>query len=133
MAQPGKTPRAARANASDTSASGGRIGPGTRIRGRVTGEGDLLVEGAIEGDIALRGALTIAEDGSATSAVSADEVTVAGSLVGDVESSGLVRVFASGRLRGDVHGAGFVLEEGASFAGRVECEFDLPAELARQR
>ena len=43
------------------------IGAGTKVRGRIHGDGDLLVEGNVEGDIALRGALTIAVGGIATS------------------------------------------------------------------
>src|SRR5262245_7962062 len=105
------------------------IGAATRVRGRITGDGDLVVAGTIEGDIALRGSLTIGEDGSATSNVEAQSVTVSGALEGDVSARGPVRILAGARVRGDMQGESVSIEEGAEFAGRLECEFELPPEL----
>jgi len=110
--------------------SGARIGGGARVRGRVHGEGDLVVEGAIEGDLAIRGELTIAEGGSVSGeSIEAQSVTIAGSLEGDVASTGPVRLVAGSRVRGNLRGSTVGIEEGARFSGRLECEFELPAEL----
>jgi cytoskeletal protein CcmA (bactofilin family) len=121
MAQ-ARTSRAASGDASS-------IGAGTRIRGRVTGDGDLVVAGHIEGDITLRGDVTIADGASCASNVEGHAVTVEGTLTGDVAASGAITVGATGRLRGNVRGATIAIEDGASFAGRVDCDFELPAGL----
>jgi cytoskeletal protein CcmA (bactofilin family) len=109
-------------------ASGGEssIGAGARIRGRVTGDGDLVVAGHVEGDILVRGDVTIEAGGSCASNVEGHEVTVAGSLSGDVAATGAVTIGATGRVRGNVRGSAFSMEDGAAFAGRVECDFELP-------
>jgi cytoskeletal protein CcmA (bactofilin family) len=107
-----------------------RIGSGTRIRGRIQGDGDLLVEGQVEGSVTIRGALTIAEGASVTSeALEAQTVTVAGTLEGDVTASGPVRLSAGARVRGNLTGSAVSIEDGARFSGRLDCEFDLPPEL----
>lgn len=106
------------------------IGRSTRVRGRVSGEGDLVIEGSIEGDITVRGDLTIAEGGRATSTIDAAAVTLRGELDGDVRASGAVRIEAGARVRGDMQGESVSLEEGAEFVGRLDLAFDLPAELA---
>ena len=106
-----------------------RIGSTARIRGRIAGEGDLTIEGSVEGDIALRGNLTIAEGGSAASDVEAQEVTISGTLSGNVNASGQVRIGASSHVTGDMRGASVTIDEGAQFAGQLDVEFDLPAEL----
>jgi cytoskeletal protein CcmA (bactofilin family) len=80
------------------------IGRTTRVRGRVSGDGDLLIEGHVDGDITLSGDLTIAEGGRAVSAVEAEAVTLRGELEGDVRARGLVRIEAGAKLRGDVQG-----------------------------
>lgn len=105
------------------------IGGGTRIRGKISGEGNLVVEGHIEGEVAVRGNLTIAEGGSVVSNVEAHAINVAGALEGDVNASGNVRIVAGGRVRGDVKGAEVAIDEGAEFAGRLDCDFELPPEL----
>ncbi|MFO0679002.1 MAG: polymer-forming cytoskeletal protein [Polyangiaceae bacterium] len=105
------------------------IGAGTRIRGRVTGDGDLVVDGSLEGEVSVRGNFSVGESGSVTSNLDANDVTVLGTLEGDILAKGQVRIGANAKVRGDVRGAAFSLENGARFAGRIECEFDLPSEL----
>jgi cytoskeletal protein CcmA (bactofilin family) len=107
-----------------------RIGSGARIRGRVHGEGDLVIEGHVEGELAIRGDLTIAESASVTSeAVEAHAVTIAGSFEGDVSASGPVRVAMGARVRGNLRGTAVSIEDGAHYSGRLDCDFDLPPEL----
>jgi cytoskeletal protein CcmA (bactofilin family) len=106
------------------------IGPSTRVRGRIGGDGDLLVEGSVEGDIAVRGDLVIGERAKAASNVDANAVTIRGELEGDVRARGMVRIESGARVRGDINGESFALEEGAEFRGRLDAEFDLPTELS---
>jgi cytoskeletal protein CcmA (bactofilin family) len=121
---------ATRATTRDGSGREARIGTGARIRGRVHGEGDLLVEGHIEGELAIRGDLTIAEGASVTSkAVEAHAVTIAGTFEGDVAATGPVRVATGALVRGNLRGTAVSIEDGARYSGRLDCEFDLPPEL----
>jgi cytoskeletal protein CcmA (bactofilin family) len=105
------------------------IGRSTRVRGRVSGDGDLLIEGSVEGDISVSGDVTIAEGGRATSTVEAAGVTLRGELDGDIRASGDVRIEVGARVRGDLHAESVALEEGAEFVGRLDLAFDLPAAL----
>jgi cytoskeletal protein CcmA (bactofilin family) len=107
-----------------------RIGAGARVRGRIHGDGDLLVEGQVEGNVALRGDLTIAEGATVSSdEVEAHAVTVAGSLEAELSATGAVHLTATARVRGNLRGSAVVIDDGARFAGRLDCEFELPPEL----
>ena len=86
------------------------IGRTTRIRGRISGDGDLVIEGTVEGD------------------VDVSSVTVRGEVDGDIRARGAVRVESGGRLRGDVTGE-FSIEEGGEFVGNIDADFEMPAEL----
>jgi cytoskeletal protein CcmA (bactofilin family) len=97
-----------------------------RVRGRVSGEGNVRLEGEVEGDVKVSGQLEIAATGTLVGGVSANQVTVDGSLQGDVEASGPIHIRAGARVVGDMNGSEVSLEEGASFRGRIDASFELP-------
>lgn len=100
------------------------------MRGRIGGEGDLRIEGEVEGDVAISGDLSIEEGASVTGDVGAGSLVVGGALKGDVAARGQVTIRATAQVEGDVGGAEVSLEEGASFHGRIAAEFDLPVGLS---
>lgn len=102
---------------------------GARVRGRIGGDGDLRIEGQVEGDVRISGQLAIEEGGAITGDVEASAVVIGGSLTGDVSARGSVTIRAGAQVAGNMGGAEVVLEEGASFTGRIDAEFDMPAEL----
>ncbi len=107
-----------------------RIGSAARVRGRIQGDGDLVVEGHVEGNVTLRGDLTIAEGGTvASESVSAHAVLIAGTLEGNVTATGTVHLAAGARVRGDVQSSAVAIDDGARFSGRLDCEFEMPPEL----
>jgi len=107
----------------DASAS---IGRGTRVRGRVEGDGALRVEGEVAGDVRISGSLDIDAGGTVTGNVDASEVTIEGALTGDVTSRGRVAIRAGAQVEGNMAGSEIALEEGASFSGRIDADFELP-------
>lgn len=119
------------ARARSGTAGGGEavIGRSTRVRGRVSGDGDLRLEGTLEGDISLRGDFTMLDGSRATSNVEARAVVIGGELEGDVRAQGVVRIESGARVRGDIHGESVAIDEGAEFSGRLSADFELPPEL----
>lgn len=107
------------------------LGASVRVRGRVAGEGDLTILGRVDGAVGVRGRLVVGEGGEVTAdEVTADEATIAGAIEGNVVCSGPVHLAASAKVKGDLKGSSISLEEGAEFAGRIDAEFELPAELS---
>jgi cytoskeletal protein CcmA (bactofilin family) len=105
------------------------LAAGTRVTGRVSGNGELLLEGSIEGEIALSGNLTIDEGAQATGDVKAADVTVRGVLEGNIDALGVVQIGRAARVTGDISGSGVAIEDGAQFFGKLDFDFDLPAGL----
>jgi cytoskeletal protein CcmA (bactofilin family) len=105
------------------------LGRGTRLRGRIGGDGDLRVEGSIAGDVSVKGQLVVVEGGEIVADVQAGSVVIEGSIEGDITATDAVAIRASARVTGALKGASISIEEGASVSGRVEAVFELPPEL----
>ena len=122
-------PAATAVETNDLDTNGSVLGRGTRVRGRIQGDGDLRVEGTVEGDIAISGELLIDEGAEIQGNVDAAVVTISGAITGDVASRGGIVVRASAKVSGNMGSPEVTLEEGADFSGRIEADFELPAEL----
>lgn len=98
------------------------LGSGVIWQGSINGSGGVRIEGAFEGEIALRGMLVIGETGRVTCPnVRANTVIVAGAVRGNITTQKL-EIRASGRVWGDVVTAAFVTEEGAFLRGQIRME-----------
>ncbi len=98
------------------------LGPGLIWHGAITGSGGVRIEGAFEGEIALRGLLVIGETGRVTCEnVRANAVIVAGAVRGNITTQKL-EIRASGRVWGDVITTAFVTDEGAFLRGQIRME-----------
>ena len=98
------------------------LGSGIIWKGRLTGSGGIRVEGAVDGDIDLRGLLVISESGRVTCEyIRANIVIVAGVVRGDITAE-KVEIRSTGRVWGDVVAAAFATEEGAFLRGQIRME-----------
>lgn len=98
------------------------LGPGLIWHGAITGSGGVRIEGAFEGEIALRGLLVVGETGRVTCEnVRANAVIVAGAVRGNITTQKL-EIRASGRVWGDVITTAFVTDEGAFLRGQIRME-----------
>jgi cytoskeletal protein CcmA (bactofilin family) len=98
------------------------LGPGISWKGNLSGSGGVRIEGAFEGEIALRGLLVIGATGRVTCPhLRANVVIVAGALRGNITAE-KVEIRSTGRVWGDVVTAAFATEEGAFLRGQIRME-----------
>jgi cytoskeletal protein CcmA (bactofilin family) len=108
------------------------LGPGISWKGDLRGKGGVRIEGALEGEVAVRGLIIIGETGRVTcEALKAGMVIVAGSVNGQIIAEKL-EIRATGRVYGDVTVQSISTDEGAFLRGKVTMEekvdlSDLPA------
>jgi cytoskeletal protein CcmA (bactofilin family) len=98
------------------------IGSGITWKGNLSGSGGVRVEGALEGDVALRGLLVVSESGKVTGqTLRANIVIVAGVVRGDITAE-KVEIRKTGRVWGNVVTAAFATEEGSFLRGQIRME-----------
>jgi cytoskeletal protein CcmA (bactofilin family) len=104
----------------------GVIGKGIEIKGTLSGAGDLVVEGRVEGQISLKNTLTIEDSGEVQADVEVESIVVNGKMSGNIEATDKVQVSSSARMVGDIKAPRVVIEDGARFKGSIEMDVKLP-------
>lgn len=97
------------------------IGRTVVIKGEVTGNESLYIDGRIEGSITFKDhRVTVGRNGVVQANISAREVVIMGKVTGNVECSDRVDIRSEGTLNGDVVSARISVEDGAMLRGSVQ-------------
>jgi len=96
------------------------IGAKTTVKGEITGDEDVLVEGTVEGQVRISRDLRVAASGSVRANVEANSVVVSGEVLGDCTAAVRVDIQATGRLTGNIRAPKIVIAEGAVFRGNSD-------------
>jgi len=103
-----------------SSAAATLINDGCRITGTITGTGDFLVNGEIDGDCDLEGTVVLAKNGFWKGTIRAANVIVSGQVEGDIVAAGKVEITNTARIEGTVAGEAIAVAEGAVVEGIMQ-------------
>src|SRR5690554_3991792 len=92
------------------------LGPDLVITGTIYSEGEIQLDGAVEGDVRA-GSLTLGENASIKGEVEADLAVIHGHLVGSLRARE-VRLASTSRIEGDIIHSTLSIEAGAYFEGQ---------------
>ncbi len=95
------------------------IGPGARFVGDLFGDGDVLVEGHLEGNIRVQSNVKVGPTGSVEGEVEARGVTVLGRVQGQILASERAELASSSTVQGSVQAPKILIAEGAQLDGNV--------------
>ncbi|MDE3105559.1 MAG: polymer-forming cytoskeletal protein [Acidobacteriota bacterium] len=102
-----------------------------QLKGDISGEEDLFVDGEMEGTIVLEGnRLTIGPNGKVAAEITVRDLVVFGKLTGDIHATGRVELRQSAAVLGNVFASRLSIEESAMFKGKVELTVEAPEAAA---
>jgi cytoskeletal protein CcmA (bactofilin family) len=99
------------------------IGPSITIKGEVSGEEDLLIQGRVEGTIQLgSNEVAVGESGQVSADIRARVAKIDGEVTGDITANEKVVISKSGNVRGNIVSPRVTLEDGAIFKGSIDMD-----------
>ena len=97
------------------------LGQTVVLRGELSANEDLLIEGQFEGTISLEDhRLTVGADGQVKAEIRARQVVILGSVSGNVAAREKAEIRRSGHVVGDLKVGAVAIEEGAYFKGSID-------------
>jgi cytoskeletal protein CcmA (bactofilin family) len=94
------------------------ISKGSTFKGDITTEGGARIDGSFEGSLTVKGPLVIGENARIVADITAEAVSVAGSVKGNITAK-KVDIMRTGRIYGDLITGSFTTEEGGFLRGQV--------------
>ena len=99
------------------------IGKTIKVKGSISGNENLVIEGTVDGSVDLpQNDLTIGESGQVVANLDAKTVKVDGQVTGDISGSEKVVISKSGRVQGNIVAPRVTLEDGAKFKGSIDMD-----------
>jgi cytoskeletal protein CcmA (bactofilin family) len=100
-----------------------RLGASLHVKGEISGNEDLLIDGSVEGLVQLdERKLTVGATAKVTADIIAREVVVYGTVKGNLRAKDRIEIKKDGSVNGDLTTARIMIEDGAYFKGSIEID-----------
>jgi len=98
-----------------------RLGPTLNIKGELSSNEDLIIEGQFQGKLDLKNHnLLVEQAGKVDADIHARNITIKGKVKGNIFASGKVYIQKEGQMIGDVSTSRISILDGAQFKGSVK-------------
>ena len=94
------------------------ISTGVILEGKLSSNGNIRIDGTVNGDIHAEGNLTVGKQGEITGEINAHIISLGGKIVGTVVANEKVTLESTSVMSGDLITKILVVEEGAVFNGK---------------
>ena len=108
------------------------IGPSVKVEGDFNGDGDVIVEGIVVGNLRTKNHLRVGKDAKVRAEVNAQSAFIAGEVSGNITVESEISLTASAKIKGDITASILSVERGAKINGKINMngqdkKFETPA------
>jgi cytoskeletal protein CcmA (bactofilin family) len=96
------------------------IGPNLTVRGDISADENITIEGTVEGTIETTNDVIIAPDGKVRADIRANTITVSGRVKGNMFATNKVDLTSTGQLEGNIQAPKLAIAESAMFKGSID-------------
>ena len=94
------------------------IGPSVKVKGDFNGQGNIIVEDEVQGNLKTNGNLEVGEKAKIPANIEAKEAKIGGEVAGNLKIKGFLEITATAKIFGDLETASLSIERGAVFNGK---------------
>jgi cytoskeletal protein CcmA (bactofilin family) len=103
-----------------------RLGPSLFLKGDLSGDEDVVIEGQYKGKIDLANHNILVRAGARVQGnIKVKNITINGTVEGNINASGKIFISKEGQMKGDLKAPKISIMEGAKFKGGVKIDKDL--------
>ena len=102
------------------------IGQGTTIKGDISSQGTIRIEGTVSGNIQSGDTIVVQESGKLKADLVAGQIIISGEVHGNVVAHGRLEICAGGKVVGDIMAPRVSIAEGVLFEGK--CTMKAPGD-----
>lgn len=95
------------------------IGPSIKVKGDFHGDGDIIIEGSLEGEISTKQHLAVGSEAVIIANIKANSAQISGKITGDIKINGYLEISSTAKIKGNIETKEISIEKGASIDGRV--------------
>ncbi len=104
------------------------IGNGTTLKGDITSNGDMRIDGTLVGNVFSTAKVVIGANGVVEGDIIGMQADIMGKVIGTIKVKELLQLKASGTVNGNIHAGKLQIEPAATFNGA--CHMGTPVETA---
>ncbi|WP_052343906.1 bactofilin family protein [Kallotenue papyrolyticum] len=94
------------------------VGANTSIVGTIKSDGNMRIDGSVEGEIEVLGDLIIGATGRVIATIKATNIHVSGAVKGELQASNQLQISQTGKVWGDITATALQIEPGGLFRGQ---------------
>lgn len=103
------------------------IGPSIKVNGQFHGEGDIVVEGSVEGSLKTNNFLFIGDSAKVVASIEAKEARIGGQITGNIVIKDFLEIASSANIKGDVECSQILILKGAVINGKIVMDKNKPS------
>ncbi len=96
------------------------IGPSVKVEGNFKGEGDLIIEGVLVGNLQTKNNLKIGQNAVVDANVRANNAFISGKVKGNISVKGKLEISGTAVILGDIKAQILSIESGALLKGNID-------------
>ena len=108
------------------------IGSGTSITGDINSDGDVRIDGTLNGNLTIAGKVVIGQTGTINGEIQCKNSDVSGSIKGKIKVSELLSLKSTAKIYGDIITSKLAIEPNAIFTGTCNMDGNTPVQHVRK-